>query len=94
MTIDMNIVTILPLIVGQCPIDNGISWDVVTLASMNTVLQPNVMDAREEVKCVPRPIGWRIVSGRHSLDSWIIQSWFVNEGIDKDGDSMDRRTVI
>ena len=94
MTIDVNIVAILPLIVGQCPIDDGISWDVVTFASMNPVLQPNGMDTREEVECVPGPVGWRIVSRRHSHDSWIIQRGFVNEGIGKDGDSMDGRTII
>ena len=90
----MNIVAIFPLIVGQNPIDNGVSWDVVTLASMNTVLQPNVMDTWEEVECVPGPIGWRIVSRRHSQDSWIIQRRFVNEGVGKDGDSVDGWPII
>ena len=53
MTIDMNIMSILPVLVIEGSMDQGISGNVVRLVSVDSEASADVMNSWEEVECAP-----------------------------------------
>ena len=92
---DADVMAVAPFPIGECAVNHRVAGDVILAVRAQRESQPNIVNARQEIKRGPRPVGWRSLAGFHSQYTGVI--WLglaYHRRIGKERDRMNRRSFV